>query len=153
MRTLLSERETCFKISARLVETRKMTDVSFKSQTGATKTGSGKFAQTSVACYDRTGLNWFNCPIQLFILDIFHIHLNLQCRRDPFKVFMKSPIQMKRETILVAIARLKVFLFVDGVFFLSNDGEKKITSRTHDSDVADKLNSHSSELTNYMLLK
>lgn len=34
----------------------------------------------------------------------------------------------------------------DGVFFLSNDGEKKITSRTHDSDVADKLNSHSIEI-------
>lgn len=130
-----------------------MTDVSFKSQTDATKSGSGKFAQTSAACYNRTGFNWFNCPIQLFILDIFHIHFNLQCWRDPFKVFMKNPIQMKNETISEAITRLKIFLFVDGVFFLSNKGEKKITSQIDDSDVADKLKSPSSELTNYMSLK
>lgn len=66
---------------------------------------------------------------------------------------MKNPIQMKNETISEAITRLKFFLFVDGVFFLSNKGEKKITSQIDDSDVADKLKSPSSELTNYMSLK
>lgn len=73
--------------------------------------------------------------------------------KRPIQGLYEKPDSNEKRNDLGSNCSSKSFFIVDGVFFLSNDGEKKITSRTHDSDVADKLNSHSSELTNYMLLK